>query len=62
MALKDLLTFVAISLQAYLRDNKKMKKQYILDDWNVKIFESQGKFDILTKDSVWNIEKVASKK
>ena len=38
------------------------KKQNLLDDCKVKIFENYGEFDILTKDLVWNIEKWASKK
>ena len=36
-------------------------KQNQLDDCKVKIFENKNKFDILTKDSVWNIEKRAFK-
>ena len=32
-------------------------KQNQLDDCKEKILENQSEFDILTKDSVWNIEK-----
>ena len=32
------------------------------NDCKVKILENQGKFDILTKDSVWNIKKRALKR
>ena len=32
-------------------------KQNQLDDCEVNILENQGEFDVLTKDSVWNIEK-----
>ena len=37
-------------------------KQIQLDDYKVKIFENQGEFDILTKDSAWNIENDSIKK
>ena len=33
------------------------KKQNQLDECKVKILENKNEFDILTKDSVWNIEK-----
>ena len=36
-------------------------KQNQLDDCKVKILENQSGFDILTKDSEWNIEKRALK-
>ena len=36
---------------------KKKLKQNHLNDCKVKILENQSEFDILTKDSVWNIEK-----
>ena len=32
-------------------------KQNQLDNYKVKILENQNEFCILTKDSVWNIEK-----
>ena len=37
------------------------KKQNHLNDCKVKILENQSEFDIITKDSVWNIEKKALK-
>ena len=37
-------------------------KQNQLDDYKVKILENQSEFDILTKDSVLNIEKRALKR
>ena len=37
-----------------------MKKNQ-LDDFKAKILENQNKFNIFTKDSVWNIEKRALK-
>ena len=37
-------------------------KQNQLDNCKVKILENQGEFDILTKDSVWNIKKRALKR
>ena len=36
-------------------------KQNQRDECKVKILENQSEFDILTKDSVWNIEKRALK-
>ena len=58
--LKDLLTLVVIFIQVYRWNSQKEKmKQNQLDDCKVKILESQGEFDILTKDSVLNIEKRA---
>ena len=36
-------------------------KQNQLDDCKVKFLQTQGEFDILTKDSVWNIKKRALK-
>ena len=47
--------------QIHLRNNRKMKQNQ-LDGCKVKIFENQDEFDILTKDSVWNIEKRTLKK
>ena len=38
------------------KQSKKLK-QNNLNDCKVKILENQSEFDILTKDSVWNIEK-----
>ena len=44
--------------QMHLRNSQKEKlKQDQQDDCKVKILENQSEFDILTKDSVWNIEK-----
>ena len=40
------------------KQSKKMKQNQ-LNDCKVKILENQSEFDILTKDSVWNIEKWA---
>ena len=37
-------------------------KQNQLNDCKVNILENQDEFDILTKDSVWNIDKRALKK
>ena len=37
-------------------------KQNQLDDCKVKILENQSEFDILTKNSVWDIKKRALKK
>ena len=36
-------------------------KQNQLDDCIVKILKNQSEFNILTKDSSWNIEKIALK-
>ena len=38
------------------KHSKKLKQNH-LNDCKVKILENQSEFDILTKDSVWNIEK-----
>ena len=38
------------------KQSKKMKQNH-LNDCKVKILENQSEFDILTKDSEWNIEK-----
>ena len=46
---------------ASMKQSKKMKQNQ-LDDCNVKILENQSEFEILTKDSVWNIEKWILKK
>ena len=43
--------------QVHLRNSQKELKQNHLNDCKVKILENQSEFDILTKDSVWNIEK-----
>ena len=39
-----------------------MKKKNQLDCFKVKILENKSEFGILTKDSVWNIEKRALKR
>ena len=39
------------------KKQSKNLKQNQLDDCKVKILENQSEFDILIKDSVWNIEK-----
>ena len=41
------------------KQSKIINEQNQLDDCKVKILENQSEFDILTKDSVWNIEKWA---
>ena len=43
------------------KNQSKRMKQSQRNDCKVKILENQGEFDILTKDSVWNIEKRALK-
>ena len=43
--------------QMHLWNSQKKLKQDQLNDYKVKILENQSEFDILTKDSVWNIEK-----
>ena len=45
-----------------INSQKEWIKQNQLDDCKVKIIENQDEFDILTKDSVWNIEKRALKR
>ena len=57
MVIKKFLTLVVIFYQVHLRNNQKKMKQNQLNDCKVKILENQSEFDILTKDSVWNIEK-----
>ena len=57
MVIKKFLTLVVIFFQVHLRNSQKNLKQNQLDDCKVKILENQSEFDILTKDSVWNIEK-----
>ena len=44
------------------KKQSKIFKQNQLNDCKVKILENQSEFDILTKDSVWNIEKWSLKK
>ena len=49
--------------QVHLKDSEKdWMKLNQLDDCKVKILENQGEFDILTKDSEWNIDKRALKR
>ena len=57
MVIKKSLTIVVIFFQVHLRNCQKKLKQNQLNDCKVKIHENQREFDILTKDSVWNIEK-----
>ena len=59
---KKFLTLVIIFFQVHLRNIQKKLKQNHLNDCKVKILENQSEFDILTKDSVWNIEKWTLKK
>ena len=54
---KKCLTLVVIFFRVHLRNSQKKLKQNHLNDWKVKILENQSEFDILTKDSVWNIGK-----
>ena len=61
MVIKKFLTLVVIFYQVNLRNSQKKLKQNQLNDCKVKILENQSEFDILTKDSVWNIEKRALK-
>ena len=61
MVIKTFLILVVIFFQVHLRNSKK-NKQNQLNDCKVNILENQSEFDILTKDSVWNIEKRALKK
>ena len=56
------LTLVVIFFQVHQTNSQKILKQNHLDDCKVKILENQSEFDILTKDSAWNIEKKAFKK
>ena len=44
------------------KKQSKNLKQNQQDDYKVKILENQSEFDILTKNSVWNIEKWTLKK
>ena len=61
MVIKKFLTLVVIFYQVNLRNSQKKLKQNQLNDCKVKILENQSEFDILTNDSVWNIEKRALK-
>ena len=40
-----------------MKQSKRIIEENQLNDCKVKILENQSEFDILTKDSVWNIEK-----
>ena len=62
MDIKKFLTLVVIFYQVHLRNSQKNLKQNHLNDCKVKILENESEFDILTKDSVWNIEKWTLKK
>ena len=57
MVIKKNLTLVVIFYQVHLRNSQKNLKQNHLNDCKIKILENQSEFDILTKDSKWNIEK-----
>ena len=54
---KKILTLVVIFFQVHLRNSQKELKQNQINDCKIKILENQSEFYILTKDSVWNIEK-----
>ena len=62
MVIKKFLTLVVIFFQVHLRNSQKNLKQNQLNDCKVKILENQSEFDILTKDSGWNIDKRALQK
>ena len=62
MFLKDLLALVVIFSSTPRKQSKKQLKQNQLDDYKVKILKNLDEFDILTKDSTWNIEKRALKR
>ena len=51
---------VVTFFQVHLRNTIKIKQNQ-QDDLKVKILENQSEFDILTKDSVWNIDKLTLK-
>ena len=57
MVIKKFFTLVVIFFRIHLRISQKNLKQNQLNDCKVKILENLSEFDILTKDSVWNIEK-----
>ena len=57
MVIKKFHTLVVIFFQVHLRNSQKELKQNYRNDCKVKILENQSEFDILTKDSVWNIKK-----
>ena len=56
-SVKDLITLSNLFLVHLGNSQKGLMKQNQLDDCKVKILENQGEFDILTNDSVLNIEK-----
>ena len=60
--LKKYLTLVVIFFSSTSKKQSKKLKQNQLNDCKVKILENKSESDILTKDSVWNIEKWALKK
>ena len=62
MVIKKFLTLVVIFFSSTPKKQSKKLKQNQLDDCKVKILENQSEFDILTKDSVWDIEKWTLKK
>ena len=55
MVIKNFLT-LGESFSNTPKKQSKMKQNQ-RDDCKVRILENQGEFNILTKDSVWNIEK-----
>ena len=62
MVINKIITLVVIFFQIHLSNSQKKLKQNQLDDCKVKILENQSEFDILTKDSVYKIEKWTLKK
>ena len=59
---KKFFTLEVIFFQIHRRNSQKKLKQNHINDCKVKILENQSEFNILTKDSVWNIEKWILKK
>ena len=57
---KKMLTLLVIFSSTPKKQSKRIKQNQ-LDDCKVMILENQSEFDILTKDSIWNIEKWALK-
>ena len=59
---KKFLTLIIIFSNASMKQSKRIIEAEPTKWLQSKIFENQSEFDILTKDSVWSIEKWALKK